>query len=125
MLSWNDIFIEIVNVAVKAVTMIVLPYLAYKFSEKIKNDHAVRLIKKGEEFVVKSVDMVQQTFVDSLKKEGKFNPDAQREAFKLCYENWMQMANDEIKLAISEEVGNLDTWLNTMIEARIAENKIA
>lgn len=125
MLSWNDILIEIVNVAVKAVTMIVLPYLAFKFSEKIKNDHAVRLIKKGEEFVVKSVDMVQQTFVDSLKKEGKFNSDAQREAFKICYENWMQMANDEIKLAISEEVGNLDTWLNTMIEARIAENKIA
>ena len=123
-MTWNDVIIEIVNVAFKAITMIALPYLAAKLGEKINNDHVARLIKKGEVFVEKSVDMVQQTFVDNLKKQNGFNADAQKEAFKLCYENWMNMASSEIKNAISEEVGDLDAWLNTMIEAQIAENKM-
>ena len=122
-MTWNDVIIEIVNVAFKAITMIALPYLAAKLGEKINNDHVARLIKKGEVFVEKSVDMVQQTFVDNLKKQNGFNADAQRQAFKLCYENWMAMASNEIKAAISEEVGDLDAWLNMMIEAQVAENK--
>ena len=122
-MTWNDILIEIVNVAFKAVTLIVLPYLAAKVGENIHNERVAKLVKKGEEFVVKSVEMVNQTFVESLKAEGNFNAEAQKEAFKLCYENWMAMASDEVKCAIIEQVADLDTWLNTMIEARIAEGK--
>lgn len=122
-MTWNDILIEIVNVAFKAVTMIVLPYLAAKVGENIHNERVAKLVKKGEEFVVKSVEMVNQTFVESLKAEGNFDMEAQKKAFKLCYENWMAMASDEVKRAIIEQVADLDTWLNTMIEARIAEGK--
>lgn len=122
-MTWNDILIEIVNVAFKAVTLIVLPYLAAKVGENIHNERVAKLVKKGEEFVVKSVEMINQTFVESLKAEGNFDAEAQKKAFKLCYENWMAMASDEVKSAIIEQVADLDTWLNTMIEARIAEGK--
>lgn len=122
-MTWNDVLIDAVNVAFKAVIMFALPYLFAMIGKRIKNDHAKRLISKGEEFVLKSIDMVQQTFVESLKAEGKFDLDAQQEAYKLCYNRWMAMANDEVKAAILEEVGDLDAWLDTMIEAGIAENK--
>ena len=123
-MTWNDILIDVVNLAFKVITMIAIPYFAAKIGEKIKNDRVAALVRKGEEFVIKSVDMVQQTFVDNLKKQNGFNADAQREAFRMAYENWMHMANDEIKQVISEQVGDLDIWLNTMIEAQVAEGKL-
>lgn len=123
-MTWNDVLIDVVNMAFKVVTMLVIPYFAVKFTNKIKNDRVANLMKQGEDFVVMSVEMVQQTFVDNLKKQNGFNMDAQREAFKMCYENWMKVASDELKRVITEQVGDLDAWLNTMIESSIAENKV-
>lgn len=123
-MTWNDVLINVVDLAFKAVLTLVLPWAVSLISHKIKNERAKRLIAKGEDFVMKSIQMVQQTFVDSLKKEGKFDADAQREAYKLCYERWFAMASDEVKAAILEEVGDLDAWLNTMIESGIVENKM-
>lgn len=123
-MTWNDVLIEAINLAFRVITMLAIPYFAAKLSAKIKNDRIAKLMMQGEDFVVASVQMVQQTFVDNLKKQNGFNADAQRDAFKMCYENWMNMASDELKRVISEQVGDLDTWLNTTIEAKVAENKI-
>ena len=123
MTTWNDVLIEAVNLLFKIVTVVAIPYLSYMVNRSIKNDKLKSLVNRGEEFVKKSVAMVQQTFVDSLKKEGKFNKDAQREAFRMAYETWMEMASEEVKDAILEQTGNIDTWLNTMIEAQIHTDK--
>ena len=123
MTTWNDVLIEAVNLLFKIVTVVAIPYLSYMVSRSIKNDKLKHLVNRGEEFVKKSVAMVQQTFVDSLKKEGKFDKDAQREAFRMAYETWMEMASEEVKEAIMEQTGNIDTWLNTMIEAQIYTDK--
>ena len=123
MTTWNDVLIEAVNLLFKIVTVVAIPYLSYMVSKSIKSDKLKHLVNRGEEFVKKSVAMVQQTFVDSLKKEGKFDKDAQREAFRMAYETWMEMASEEVKDAILEQTGNIDTWLNTMIEAQIHTDK--
>ena len=123
MTTWNDVLIEAVNLLFKIVTVVAIPYLSYMVSKSIKNDNLKHLVNRGEEFVKKSVAMVQQTFVDSLKKEGKFDKDAQQEAFRMAYETWMEMASEEVKDAILEQTGNIDTWLNTMIEAQIYTEK--
>lgn len=123
MTTWNDVLIEAVNLLFKIVTVVAIPYLSYMVSKSIKSDKLKHLVSRGEEFVKKSVAMVQQTFVDSLKKEGKFDKDAQREAFRMAYETWMEMASEEVKEAIMEQTGNIDTWLNTMIEAQIYTEK--
>jgi ferritin-like metal-binding protein YciE len=123
MTTWNDVLIEAVNLLFKIVTVVAIPYLSYMVSKSIKNDNLKHLVNRGEEFVKKSVAMVQQTFVDSLKKEGRFDKDAQQEAFRMAYETWMEMASEEVKDAILEQTGNIDTWLNTMIEAQIHTDK--
>lgn len=123
MTTWNDVLIEAVNLLFKIVTVVAIPYLSYMVSKSIKNDNLKHLVNRGEEFVKKSVAMVQQTFVDSLKKEGKFDKDAQQEAFRMAYETWMEMASEEVKDAILEQTGSIDTWLNTMIEAQIYTEK--
>ena len=122
-MNWNEVLIEVINLLFKVISLIAIPYLANLVSIKIENDRIKHLVAKGEEFVKKSVDMVQQTFVDSLKKEGKFDAEAQKIAFKMAYDNWVLMASDEIKEAVVGEVGNIDAWLNTMIEAGIKEMK--
>lgn len=122
-MSWNDVLIEVVNLVFKAVIALMIPYVSSVIGNKIRNDHIRKLVEKGESFVTKSIEMVQQTFVEDLKKQGKFDAESQAIAFKQCYDNWMSMASDEIKCAIMNEVGDLDAWLETMIEAGIAEKK--
>ena len=120
-MTWNDVLIEAVNIVFKVITMLVLPYLASQLAKQIENNRVKGLITKGEAFVKKSVDMVQQTFVEQLKKDGKFDAEAQQVAFKMAFDNWMKIASEDVKLALMDEVDDLNVWLDTMIEAQIKE----
>ena len=120
-MTWNDVLIEAVNIVFKVITMLVLPYLASQLAKQIENNRVKGLIAKGEAFVKKSVDMVQQTFVEQLKKDGKFDAEAQQVAFKMAFDNWMKIASEDVKLALMDEVDDLNVWLDTMIEAQIKE----
>lgn len=115
-MSWNDVLIDVVNVAFKAIIALAIPYLFSLITQKVKNDKVKDAMKQGEEFVVESVGMVNQTFVDQLKKDGKFDKEAQRQAFTMCFENWKMIASDKLKEAITKEVGNIDEWLTSKIE---------
>lgn len=122
-MTWNNVLIETVNLAFKIILTLGIPYLFAMITAKIDNDHVDSLLKEAEKLVVQSVQMVNQTFVDSLKKEGKFDTAAQLEAFKLCRENWLEMVSDEMKETVMNQVGNIETWLNTKIESTIAGEK--
>lgn len=115
-MSWNDVLIDVVNVAFKAIITLTIPYLFSLIAQKVKNDKVKDAMKQGEEFVVESVGMVNQTFVDQLKKDGKFDKEAQQQAFAMCFENWKMIASDKLKEAITKEVGNIDEWLTSKIE---------
>ena len=122
-MNWNDVLIQVVNTAFRLVITLGIPYLFAMIGKHVRNDHTAKLMATAERLIVQSVEMVNQTFVNTLKEAGKFDTAAQIEAFKLCRENWLEMISEEMRDVVIEEVGDIESWLNTKIEATIAESK--
>lgn len=92
-------------------------------NKKIENQKAQAALITATEIVSDSVKLVTQTFVDNLKKEGKFNKDAAQEAFNLALKNVENTMSPEIKSFISNQYGDLIAWITTKIEATIFDTK--
>lgn len=67
---------------------------------------------------------VNQTYVDSLKKQGKFDINAQKEAFRKVYEQVIEILKgdtlDYLQLAYSD----LNGYITAQIEQQVREYKI-
>lgn len=66
-----------------------------------------------------AVKCVFQTYVEALKKEGSFNKDAQLIALNKAKDIVLAQLSDDIKDYIDKNFGDIDTWINTQIEASI------
>lgn len=121
--TWTDILIKLVEILFYAVVTIGIPYLASLASKYVKNSQAQKLLGYAQGTVEKVVLMVNQTFVDQLKKDGAFNYKEQKEAFARARAEIIKMLSEEAKLAIIEQVGDLEAWLETQIEAAVKEGK--
>lgn len=89
-------------------------------AEKVKGQKYKRTLETIETSIKSAVLMVQQTFVDNLKKEGKFDSEAQAKALELAVKTATSQINDEMKKVIEELFGDIEEWLKTQIEAFIA-----
>lgn len=64
-----------------------------------------------------------QTYVESLKQQGKFDVNAQREAFSLTSAAVMEILSDEAKVYLTAAVGDLNAYITQKIEAEVNINK--
>ena len=69
--------------------------------------------------VIDCVVATNQTYVNTLKEQGKFDAEAQKEAFNKTYEAVMRILTDDAKKYLSEVLGDLDLYINTMIESQV------
>ena len=65
-----------------------------------------------------------QTYVESLKKQGAFDVEAQKVAFNMTLEAVMNILSDEAKEYLSEAFGDLNSYITSQIEASVNVNKI-
>ena len=119
----NEIIINIISVVV---TSIVLPLISIAgakliqfINSKIKNNKAANLLTTATTIVINAVRSVFQTYVEALKKEGSFNKDAQIIALNKAKDIALTQMTDEVKEYLVKTYGNLDSWLDTNIEATI------
>ena len=64
-----------------------------------------------------------QTYVDSLKKQGVFDADAQKMAFTMTYTSVMNLLTEEATEYLNEAVGDLNLYITQKIEAEVNLNK--
>lgn len=90
--------------------------------------------RKDDELYVKYLGMLEttiidcvlsttQTYVEALKKEGKFDADAQKVAFTKTYTNVMNILNKDAKKYLEEAIGDLETYVYNKIEAEVKLTK--
>ena len=119
--------LKIVIMIIVPVATSVLTYYAQKqFNQLIDenvNDELEATLEKGFQILMDSVNYVQQTYVDSLKAQEKFTEEAQKEAFELAKKRAIELMNQHTQDAIIHIYGNLDTYIDTMIESIINQNK--
>lgn len=64
-----------------------------------------------------------QTYVDALKAEGKFDAEAQKIAFEKTYNAVLAILSDEAKTYITSAFGDLEQYLIKLIEESVKDNK--
>lgn len=64
-----------------------------------------------------------QTFVDSLKAEGKFTKEKQLEAFQKAKDKALEILGDTVVKALNEVYGDFDAWIETKIEQACRADK--
>lgn len=64
-----------------------------------------------------------QTYVESLKQQGKFDLDAQKEAFNLTKDAVLAILSEEAQTYLSTAVGDLNAYITKKIEAEVNLNK--
>lgn len=73
--------------------------------------------------VTNCVIATNQTYVESLKQQGKFDMNAQREAFSITSAAVMEILSDEAKIYLTAAVGDLNAFITQKIEAEVNINK--
>lgn len=119
----NEILINIISVVV---TSIVLPLLSIAgaklvklINSKINNNKAANFLSTATTIIINAVRTVFQTYVETLKKEDKFDEASQKLALLKARDIALNQMTDDVKNYITSTYGDLDTWINTNIEATI------
>lgn len=81
------------------------------------------ILAQAMEAVITAVSYVCQTYVDGLKKSGKFTVENQRQAFQMAYDRACLIMTQEAKDFITEVYGSFSEWLTSQIEAQVREQK--
>lgn len=90
---------------------------------KVENNKVKMMLEEAIDIVSICVMSTTQTYVDTLKQQGKFNIEAQKEALRITSEKAMSMLPDETKAYIEGSYGDLEEYVTNLIEAQIAGSK--
>lgn len=129
-MDWTNVVKQIFELVVFPLLGIGTTYLIVLINTKIKelkkqsdNDLEKKYLDMLNNTITDCVLATNQTYVNELKKQGKFDLDAQKIAFQKTYENVMALLTDEAKKYLSEALGDLQTYVNNKIEAEVLLNK--
>ena len=89
----------------------------------IENEKIAITLEQVISMVLDCVEKTNQTYVDELKKKGEFTKEASEEAFKICKETALAMLSEDAKKIIAMVYGDVDTYLDTLIEATVRQLK--
>lgn len=94
-------------------------YIVGWFNQKIKDKKIARWSSEVFQIIMSAVQTVFQSFVDVLKKEGKFGPEQQEEARQRAYNIIVSQLTPELKKYIEENFGDMKEYIMNQIEAMI------
>ncbi len=81
-------------------------------------------LAEATDAVSTAVTYTSQTFVDALKKEGKFDKDKQQEALNKSLDKAISLLSEQAKKALEDIYGDLNAYLTSKIEAEVRSQKI-
>lgn len=84
---------------------------------------AAKYLNMVEETVTNCVIATNQTYVDSLKTEGKFDAEAQKIAFEKTLNAVLAILSEDAKQYLTQIFGDLNIFLSNLIESQVNINK--
>ena len=98
-------------------------------NSKIKDQELAKHLTKVTQIVTDAVMNVYQSFVETLKANGGFTEECQKQAKEKALEIINSQLTEELKSYISSNYGDIQIWLSNKIESVIymlkTTNKIA
>lgn len=130
-MEWLNLLVDIFEVCIipllAVLTTYLVKYIQVKSAEITTQSDNV-LVDKYTTMLADTISAcvlaTNQTYVESLKKQGAFNVEAQKVAFNMTLEAVMNILSDEAKEYLSEAFGDLNSYITSQIEASVNVNKI-
>lgn len=122
----ETLYLVVTGIVPLLITYIIL-FLKSKIKEqqeKIDNDNLNKYITIATDAISMAVLTVSQTYVDELKRQGKFDKQAQEAAKQMAIDKAKSLITEEAKNAVTLLYGDFEAYLNSQIEALVRENKI-
>lgn len=122
----KDILYILITAAVPVLTTYVCKFLYAKWTEgkvQIENEKISTTLDSVITMVLDVVEATNQTFVDELKKKGEFTEEAATEAFRISKDKALKMLSSEAADIISTVYGDVNVYLDTLIEATVKQLK--
>lgn len=130
-MEWMTLLYQIFELCVipllGVLTMYLVQFIKMKsqeISDKTDSELADKYIQMLTDTITTCVIATNQTYVESLKKQGKFDAEAQKAAFNLTYNAVMAVLTDEAKHYLAAIYGDLTAYITTRIEAEVNVSKI-
>lgn len=130
-MEWLNLLTDIFEVCIVpllgVLTAYVVKYIQVK-SLEITSKSENELIDKYTQMLAETISAcvlaTNQTYVDALKKQGKFDAEAQKNAFDITFNAVLNILNADAKDYLSEVFGDLNTYITQQIEAAVNVNKL-
>lgn len=107
-------------------TKYITAWIEIKINEmtESKNDATfTKYMRLLQDTVISCVIATNQTYVETLKAQGKFDAEAQKEALKKTYDAVMAILTEDAINYLKEALGDFDAYVNTMIESQVNMQK--
>ena len=125
---------EIINYVLYTVITVIVPIVGTYVTKYIKskidqvdtitaNASIQNVIKDATNTVVDAVVSVNQTYVDSVKADGKFDEEAQIKAKNMALTKTITLISADAKEVIETLYSSFDTWIDTQTEKAVKEVK--
>lgn len=126
----DEVLLTLIQVVIIPAIPVLVTYLV-KFlkaqseqaTTKINNELIKTYLQEATDAILQAVTYTSQTYVDTLKKQGKFDEAAQKVAFNTAKETALKLLTEDAKEMITSLYGDLTTWLDTKIEQTVKEQK--
>ena len=125
-----EILAQIMEVVIIPLLGIITAYVVKLVESKLdevaedrRNELEKKYLDMLSDTISDCVVATTQTYVDSLKKQGKFDAEAQKAAFNQTYDAIMCILSEEAKEYLNEAVGDLNLYITQKIEAEVNVTK--
>ena len=129
-MDWMKILYDVFNLCivplVGVLTFYLVQYIKAKGNEiaaNVDSELASKYIVMLTTTITDCVVATNQTYVEALKKEGKFDKEAQYKAFQMTYNAVMDILTEDAKEYLNNFYGDLSLYLSKRIEAEVVANK--
>lgn len=127
---YNDLITSIFQVCIipllSVLTAFFVKWVNVKSNEiKVNIDDAtlVKYIDMLNSTISDCVIATNQTYVEALKQQGKFDIEAQKTAFQMTSKAVLDILSDDAKEYLTAAVGDLNIYITKKIEAEVNLNK--
>ena len=121
-----ELFHALATAAIPVWTAYLIQYLHRKSEQIIAQTDNMTIkafLTEATDAVSTAVTYTSQTFVDALKKEGKFDKDKQQEALEKSLDKAISLLSEPAKKALEDIYGDLAAYLTSKIEAEVRSQK--
>ena len=125
-MDWLEILYKVFEVCLIPLLGLATSYLikwlkakATEINDNIDNATAEKYITMVAQTITDCVIATNQTYVETLKKQGSFDAEAQKVAFQKTYEAVMAVLSEDAKDYLANLYGDATAYLTARIEAEV------